>query len=114
MFITVAAACNQPIDEELPEPIQAQEEATYKVVPLITIHEGKDTPETESATEAITEPSTSVEETNAETETTTATTLSRGEPITLIATAYCGENYPHICNDGDVILFGCYSWNVYG
>lgn len=101
MFITVAAACNQPVVAEETEPIQTQEKATYKVVPLITIHEGKDTPETESATEAITEPSESIEETNAETETTTAATLLRGEPMTLIATAYCGENYPHICNDGD-------------
>lgn len=64
---TVIVAYSQPIDEELPEPIQAQEEATYKVVPLITIHEGKDTPETESATEATTEPSETIAETESST-----------------------------------------------
>lgn len=28
-------------------------------------------------------------------------TLPKGETVILTATAYCGENYPHICNNGD-------------
>lgn len=30
-----------------------------------------------------------------------AVDISKGKRMTLVATAYCGENYPHICNDGD-------------
>ena len=90
MFITVAVACNQPIEEDaVAEPMQTQETASYKVVPLVVIHDDVDTPKTESVTEAVTEPPVTIGET------------TMGIPMTLTASAYCGENYPHICNDGD-------------
>ena len=90
MFITVAVACNQPIEEDVvAEPIQTQPEtASYKIIPLITIHDDVDTPETESVTEAVTEPPVTIEET------------ACGIPMTLTATAYCPCTY---CTDGDGI-----------
>lgn len=81
MFITVAVACNQPIEEDLPEPAQTQEAASYKVVPLIVIRDDVDIPETESVTEAVTEPPVTIGETKPE--------ITYGIPMTLTATAYC-------------------------
>lgn len=62
MFVTVAVACVQPMKEELPEATQSQEVTTYKVIPLFDISDSTDTPETESVTEAVTEPPVAVEE----------------------------------------------------
>lgn len=82
-FMMLAVACNQPIEEDEVEPIKHQEAGTYKVLPLMVIRDDMDTPETESATEGITEPSAVIEE--------TASTAPAGEgmPITLKAYAYC-------------------------
>lgn len=61
IFVTVAVACNQPIEEGV-EQLQAESEAetTYEVVPFITIHEDAKAEteelifETESSTESET------------------------------------------------------------
>ena len=83
MFITVAVACNQPIEEDVvAEPTQTQSEATYKVIPFIAVHEDDiDIPETESVTEEATEPPVTIVETKSE--------ITYGIPMTLTATAYC-------------------------
>ena len=82
-FMMLAVACNQPIEEDPVETIVHQEAGTYKVLPLMVIRDDIDTPETECATEGITEPSAVIEE--------TASTMPTGEGrcITLKAYAYC-------------------------
>lgn len=71
MLTVVAVACVQPTEEDLPEPTPTQEATTYKVIPFIAVHGDVDTPETESATEATTEPSVAIGETTPSTESPT-------------------------------------------
>ena len=43
MFMMLAVACNQPIEEDAVEPIKHQGSGVYKVVPLVVIHDGGET-----------------------------------------------------------------------
>jgi 3D (Asp-Asp-Asp) domain-containing protein len=56
----------------------------------------------ETTVETVVETATEIVETVTEPEVIVPTVdISKGKRMTLVATAYCGENYPHICNDGD-------------
>lgn len=99
IFVTLAVACSQPIEEYVvAEPIQTQPEATYRVIPLITVHD-EVIPETEHKPNPT--PIETTSSTTSETTSEPLSTVGEGKPMTLTAVAYCGENYPHICNNGD-------------
>lgn len=87
MFITVAVACSQPIEEDVvAEPIQTQSEATYKVIPLITIHD-EPVPETEYKPNLA--PVETTSSTESETTPEAIAPAGEGTPMTLTASAYC-------------------------
>lgn len=75
LFMVVAVACNQPIEEEVVEPIQHQQK-TYRVLPLVVI--GDNAPQTETDAE-----------TEIETEAVTAVETEEGKRMMITAFAYC-------------------------
>ena len=73
MFMMLAVACNQPIEENEGEPIKHQEICTYKVVPLVVIHDDEET--TAEETSLVPAPSDAP--------------MGEGVQMTLKAYAYC-------------------------
>ena len=79
----------EPVKESVPEePVETTTEETI-------VEETTSEPVVETATEPVVETATEPEVI------VPAVDISKGKRMTLVATAYCGENYPHICNDGD-------------
>ena len=83
IFMMVAVACNQPIEEDEIETIKHWETSEYKVIPLMVVHEKPTLTET-----SVVDSFSSTTETELST-TETEAPVEKGEPMTLKAYAYC-------------------------